>query len=172
MTANNRRKATKPTSVAEWKKKNQVPLLELPSGMVMRIRKVGMQTLMSTGIMPNSLLPLAQKAVAKGQGEAPVMSEDDMIQMIQDPKAVQDIVVFMDKMVCIVAAEPEIHPLPKDGVERDDDLLYVDEVAEEDKMFIFQVVTGGTTDVEQFRQEAGSTMAAIRGREDLGLPTE
>jgi hypothetical protein len=55
---------------------------------------------------------------------------------------------------------------------RDDELVYVDEVAEEDKMFLFQVVTGGTTDVESFREELGSTMDDIRGRQDVELPAE
>lgn len=170
MTANNRRKPPRATSVAEFKKKNIIPLLELPSGCHMRIRKIGMQALISTGVMPNSLLPIAQKAVAKGKAEE--VSEDQLAELVADEKAVADIVRFMDEMTIMVAAEPEVHRLPKQGVERDPDLLYIDEIAEEDKMFIFQVVTGGTTDVEQFRSEAGATMAAIRGREDLELPAE
>lgn len=163
---------TKPTSAAAWKKKAQIPPLELPSGCSMRIKKVGMQTLISLGIMPNSLMSIAQKAVGKGQQVGEGMSDDEMMALINDPKKIREIGEFMDKMLCVVAVEPEVHPIPHAGVERDETKLYVDEVDEEDKMFIFQVVTGGTTDVAEFREETSATMAAIRGREDVELPSE
>jgi hypothetical protein len=158
--------------VAEWKKKNQVPLLELPSGCQMRVRKIGLQTLMSMGVVPNSLMGIASKAIGKGEtGVGEAMSDQQLMDLVENPKQVKEISDFMDQMLCLVAAEPVIHPLPAPGVERDLDLLYVDEVDEEDKMFVFQVVTGGTTNIEEFRRETGSTMAAIRGREDVELPS-
>lgn len=178
MTASNRtgktgsrNPAKKATAVSAWKKGAEVPLLELPSGHFIRIKKVGLQTLLTGGILPNSLMAFAQKAIKQGGGaEGP--SEDDLAGLLQDPKKVEEIGKFMDDLICRVATEPTVHPLPDEGVERDDELLYVDEVDEEDKMFIFQVVTGGTTDIEAFRRETGSTMAAIRGRENVELPSK
>jgi hypothetical protein len=179
MTASNRtgktgsrNPAKKATSVSAWKKGAEVPLLELPSGNYMRIKKVGLQALLTGGIMPNSLMGFAEKALKRGGSAAEGPSEDDLADLLQDPKKVKEIGLFMDNLLCKVAAEPVVHMLPEDGVERDPELLYVDEVDEEDKMFIFQVVTGGTTDIEAFRRETGSTMAAIRGREDVELPSE
>lgn len=172
------RKPTKASSASEWKKKAAGQLVDLPSGLTMRIRKIGMQTLMSTGIMPNSLMGIVQSSLDKGKGR-PGMDEAAVMELIGDEKKVREIGEFMDKMVIAVAMEPKIHPLPvlAGGVEavdgeRDENLVYVDEVAEEDKMFLFQVVTGGTTDVESFREELGTTMADIRGREDVELPAE
>lgn len=167
-----RRKTSKPTSAAEWKKKNEIAPTELPSGCYMKLKRVGLQTLMSLGVMPNSLMGIAQKAVGKGEGKNPqAMTDEEMLALVNNPQQVRDIVIFMDKMVCLVAQEPRVYPAPKEGVERDDDLLYTDEIADEDKMFIFQVVTGGTTDLEEFRNETGATLASIRGREDVELPS-
>lgn len=169
-----RNPAKKPTSVSAWKKSMEVPPLELPSGNYMRIRKIGLQALIKTGIMPNSLMSIAQEAVAKGQDgkSAPGVEDSQLIDLVNDKSKVEEITQFMDNVMVHCAQEPEVHPVPASEADRDPDLLYVDEVGEEDKMFIFQVVTGGTTDVEAFRKETGATMASIRGRQNVELPAE
>lgn len=171
MTANRKTSPVRATSVAAWKKTTVPALTEMPSGNLMRIRKIGLQALIKTGVMPNSLLQMSQKAVAKGQkAEGP--SDDDLLGLINDPKKVEEIGDFMNKVTVLCAYEPKVHPIPDEGVERDEELLYVDEIEEEDKMFLFQVVTGGTTDLESFRAETGAAMASLRGREDVELPAE
>lgn len=164
--------AKRPTSVTAWKKSAQVAPIQLPSGNWMSFRRVGLQALLGMGMMPNSLMAVAQKAVAKGEGKEPGIGDAEMLQLLADPEKVAQIGKFMDDMICFVAVEPPVNKLPLDGVDRDPELLYIDEVDEEDKMFIFQVVTGGTTEVESFRQEHGASMAALRGREDVELPAE
>jgi hypothetical protein len=161
-----RNPANRPTAVSAWKKQAASPLLTLPSGNTMRVRKMGLQALMKTGKMPNSLMTYAQKAVQKGKKEE--VSEVDMMEILQDEEKIKEIGQFMDEVTILCAEEPEVHPLPEEGVEKDDNLLYVDEVDEEDKMFLFQVVTGGTTEVETFREEHAGNVAAVRGRQDLG----
>lgn len=171
MTAPRKKTAPKaPTSVAAWKKSSVPPLMEMPSGNWMRIRKVGLQALIRTGVMPNSLISIAEKAVAKGKKEE--LSTEELQGLLGDRKKVEEIGRFMDEVTVLCSMEPKVHPLPEAGVEKDDDKLYVDELEDEDKMFIFQVVTGGTTDVENFRKETGATMDAIRQRENLELPAE
>lgn len=161
-----RNPGNRPTSVAAWKKSSASPMLTLPSGNTMRVKKIGLQALMKTGIMPNSLMTYAQNAVKKGKKEE--VTEVDMLEILQDEKQVKEIAKFMDEVTIICAEEPQVHRLPAEGVEKDDDLLYVDEVDDEDKMFLFQVVTGGTTEVETFREEHASNVAAVRGRQNMG----
>lgn len=164
-------KATKPSSVAQWKKKGQGDLVDLPSGLTIRLKRVGLQALMATGQMPNSLLAISQKAVSRGMGhQGP--SETDIAKLTEDPKQLVEMMNFFDRMVCFVAAEPEIHLVPKEGVDRDESLVYIDEVGEEDKMYIFSVVTGGTTSLEEFREEHARYVAVVHGSEDVELPTE
>jgi DNA helicase TIP49 (TBP-interacting protein) len=171
MTATPRKSSpAKPTSVAAWKKSSTPPLVEMPSGNWMRVKKIGMQALIKTGVMPNSLLRIAEKAVNQGKKEG--LDDSDLVDLLADQGKVAEIGRFMDEVTMLCAYEPTIHPLPPEGVEKDDNLLYVDEVEDEDKMFIFQVVTGGTTDLEAFREQASSTMASLRGREDVELPAE
>jgi hypothetical protein len=183
MTANRsgnpaKRNTAKPTSVSAWKKNNEVPLHQLPSGNYIRIRKIGMQGFMKLGMIPNALMPFIEKGVNKGKGAAPAPNELDgemMASMLTDQNALREMAEFFDKMVVAVCAEPTVALIPmKNGeeLERDPDQLYVDEIDEEDKSFIFQLCTGGTTDVEQFRAERDSAMELVQGLPDLQLPTE
>lgn len=161
----------KATSASEWKKKAAGDLVKLPSGFTMRIRRVGLQTLMATGVMPNSLMSIATQATNKGQGYTEP-TQEELLELANDPKKLAEIMKFFDDMVCLISVEPKIHKVPADGVERDDELVYTDEVDEEDKMFLFQVLTGGTTDVERFRSEHAQHVDALRGSEDVELPTK
>lgn len=54
---------------------------------------------------------------------------------------------------------PVLEVIPQD--ERDEDVLYTDIVDMDDKMFIFNYVVGGSTDLEQFRQEYGDSLASV-----------
>lgn len=164
--------ANRATSVAAWKKSALPDLVEMPSGNYMRIRKIGLQAIIKTGTLPNSLMGIAEKAVGRGNNKPHEVTDEELVALIQDPKKVEEIASFMDKIMVMCAAEPSVSPVPRGGVDRNPEVLYVDEIDEEDKMFVFQVVTGGTTDVEAFRLEHSSTMADIRRRQNLELPAE
>lgn len=166
-----RNPANKPTAVSTWKKSSQAVPIQLPSGNYMRIRKVGLRFFVEAGMMPNSLMSMVQGSLDKGKGKSVQgPSEEDMMELMQDPKKVQDIADFMERMVVYVAQEPEVFPTPEPGVEKNPDVLYIEDIDYDDQMFIFQVVTGGTTDLETFREQHTSTMASLRRRQNLELP--
>lgn len=158
------------TPVSEWKK--PIPALELPSGKAMKLRNASFQTFMKLGMIPNSLLAVVQSSIDKGK-------EPNLSELTEDPKQLEDMVQMVDDVVCFVSIEPKVHPLPtqsdadkwnlahpeasvNDPDElRDEALLYVDEVDDEDKMFIFGAVTGDTRDVETFRGQQANGMANL-----------
>jgi len=65
---------------------------------------------------------------------------------------------------------PPVLPIPENEQNRDPELLYVDEVLDDDKVFVFQWVTGGTRDLEQFRQEHQAAMDNLERLSDVGSP--
>lgn len=158
-----------PTSAKQWKGKSSAPV-ELPSGNFIRIRKMSMSALLATGKLPNSLINVIKKAVDRGTGMAGV--EDQMNELISDDKQLAEMARFMDTFVCMISVDPKIHPTPAKEKDRQEDLLYADEVDEEDKSFLFQLTTGGTSDLEQFRAATKASVAAVPGREDIQLPAE
>lgn len=140
------------SSVSEWKKSNAP--LTLPSGKRMKIRSVGFQAFMKAGIIPNSLMSVVQSAIDKGQ------KDPDLD--VSSTEQVEDMMKMMDDVIVFVAVAPEVKPAPKQNERRSDDILYVDEIDEEDKTFIFGVCTGGTRNVEQFRKEQADSLAALQ----------
>lgn len=159
----------KPTSARAWKATASVPV-ELPSGNYIRIRRMSMATLLATGKLPNSLTGIIRQAIDKGTGMVGV--EDKMAELMGNEKQLAEMARFMDELITLVSIEPKVHLPPKDDDDRDDDTLYTDEVDEADKSFLFQLVTGGTSDLEQFRQATEASMASLSGREDVQLPAE
>lgn len=143
------------TPVSEWKKSNAP--LELPSGKFMKIRDVGFQAFVKSGVIPNSLMSVVQSSIDRG-----VEPELDVKEMTENPEQLNDLLDMVDNVVCFVAISPEVYKVPKNQNDRDDELLYVDEVDDEDKMFIFGVCTGGTRDLEQFRREQADSLAPLQ----------
>ena len=177
------------SDVKAFKKMREGLILDLPSGLSVRAKRVELQTFIRQGNIPNPLMSVVSEALEKGK-------KADVSQMmgVDEGKIDLDMVKEMYEMVnAVVAAsvtEPKVHPLPtKDDVEiwntqhpdeqvntpedlRDDDLLYVDEVDDEDKMFIFQWASGGTADIERFRQEAATDLASLAEGEGAGAATQ
>lgn len=166
----------KATAVSAWKKSTRLTPILLPSGNYMSFKRVGMEVFLTSGMMPNSLMGFAQRAVEKGRAQG--MTTDEISDLMSDTDKIAELVTFIDKAICFVSVEPKVHPVPLDDEgevdesQRSDELLYVDEVGLEDKMFIWQLVAGGTTNVESFRTESAAVLASVHRGEDLELPAE
>lgn len=149
--------------VSSWKKKAS-PFLTLPSGQTMELKKVAFSAFIAAGIVPNSLMGIVQSSIDKGK-------EVDVSTLTKDMSQVNDMMKMMNDVVCFCAVNPEVNPTPAED-ERSDDLLYVDEIDDEDKMFIFQWCTGGTSDVAQFRAESSDSLAVVQSGKDVVLPAK
>lgn len=143
-----------PSSVQQWKKAAQGVPLEVPSGNTALVRNVGMQVFLQKGLVPNSLMPIVRKAMS---GKDPDIKLNDITE-----DQLQDMLALFDAVVVHCVVQPEVQPVPADGEERADDVLYVDEVDFDDKQFIFQWVVGGTRDLEKFREEQAASLESVR----------
>jgi hypothetical protein len=143
-----------PTAAKQWKSKG-TSAIEVPSGNVALVRRKSLVAFIKAGTIPNALLPIITKAIAEG--------EDTMNprEIFQDLGRIDDIVELIDSVVIECAINPKVYPVPADDEERDEDLLYVDELDEMDKLFVYQFVIGGTKDLEKFRAEQASALAAF-----------
>ena len=172
------RKPTTVSSPSDFKKR-QGGLMTLPSGLVMKLKNPGgLKIFLEQGSIPNSLMGIAQEALDKGKpaNMRSVIGEDKM-----DDQMIDDMLKMMDTVVIQCAVEPKVHPTPtEDDLKvwnkgkaktkqlsdpedlKSDELVYADEIPEEDKMFIFQWVTGGTSDVAQFRERFTSELASLQ----------
>jgi hypothetical protein len=150
-----RKPAPKPTPASQWKKASAGVPLEVPSGNTALVRNSGMQVFLTKGLIPNSLLPIVRQAMSGKQPEINLeeITEDQL----------QDMITLFDAVVVHCVVEPRVLPIPAEDNMRLADVLYVDEVDFDDKMFIFQWVVGGTRDLEQFRKEQAASLESVRG---------
>lgn len=164
--AKNRNKST--TSPKEWKGKRTALDLELPSGNVCKVQVVGAQAFLRAGTIPNSLLPIVTQALEQAQkGKTQKLdSEAIMREVAQDPKKLTEIFEMADAVTVMTVIEPRVEPVPVadesgEVPERDPELLYVDDVDDEDKFFIMQFAMGGSRDLERFRDELASNVDSL-----------
>lgn len=153
-------------------------IIELPSGLTVKARNPGgLRAFLNTGLIPNSLMGIIQKGLDKGSGKgiAAEIVKDGKI----DSEMLTDMMQMMDGIACKVIVEPRIYPTltendllewndnhlddQKESVEelRRDDRLYADELPDDDKMFLFQWISGGTRDLETFRQQHAAGVDAL-----------
>lgn len=146
------------TDVSEWKKgagRGQRKL-KLPSGNVCLARNPGLMYFVENGMLPNGLLKLITDAM--NEGKPP--SAREVKGLIEDGR-LGDMLALARTVTVHSVISPKIHPVPEDEADRDEDLLYADEIDEGDMMFVFNWVVGGTHDLERFRDEQAAVMADL-----------
>lgn len=161
--------------------KNRVGgLIELPSGLFIKWRNPGgLRAFMGTGKIPNSLLVVVEEGLKGGKGVDKKMAADMMRQVQDDPEMIKELTSLYDHIAMQCFVEPRLHPVPTlDDLERwnenhlddikahpeelrRDDMLYVDEVPDDDKAFLFQLISGGTRDLETFRKQHEESLELV-----------
>lgn len=153
---------TTPSSVADFKKGTAAEVLELPSGKSAQIRRIPLTSLLAEGLLGDSLGALAQRAVDAGEG----MKPQDIKEMSQDPQKIMEALDIFDKIAakCFVNPPVTYHKIDGKDIpeeERDPDILYSDELDIQDKVYVFQVIAGGSSDLQRFRIEFEKSVAGI-----------
>lgn len=160
-----------PTTARAWKKGGED--LELPSGNVCLARRVGLQSFLKRGMIPNSLLPIIENSLKQGK---PVQPDNPMAGVKLDLESINSILDLQDEVTLSAVIEPKVARIPVEGDldyhERDPDKLYIDDVDQEDKAYIFSWAVGGVSDLEQFRERQREGVDLVRTFEDVGDATE
>jgi hypothetical protein len=157
------------SKISDFKKGRQ-GIFELPSGLYMKLRNPGgLKVFLADGIIPNSLMSIVTSAL---EGKKP--STEDLIdpKVGVDPQMVDDMMSLVNHIMVACAVDPKVYDVPEDEDDRDEELLYADELDDQDKMFVFQWVSGGTTDLEYFRQRYTQDVATLGGSIPMGLQSE
>jgi hypothetical protein len=170
--------------------------LTLPSGNTCLVRRLKPEAFLKTGLIPDSLSGMVNTAIKSKKGlppdalkqivadpkkirQAMQMTDEVACYMVREPKLVMPPKCKHEMAGSRVCGEyfdtddkrheDDQHPDWHAFIEgdRDEDVLYADQVSEEDKQFIFQFGTGGTADVERFRKEFGGHVAGISNGQNV-----
>lgn len=162
--------ANKKVSSPQDFKKKMGGMVELPSGFIVKLKNPGgLRAFMNDGNIPNGLMTIVNDAMDKGKK---VTTDDILKDNKIDPQMMADMMEMVDSVALKTIVDPKVYPVitqedvdgynlanPESGVTdpeelRSEDRLYVDELPEDDKMYIFQWITGGTKDLESFRSQS------------------
>lgn len=169
--------------------------VQLPSGNVARVKRVGAEAFLASGLMPDELTALVEKSIHSKKGLPPKKVEE----ALSDPRKIGQMLEMIDRVVCYAVVAPTVVMPPacvvevdgqecgeydKDSVaihhdihyknfhecvlgERKPGVLYVDIVDMEDKNFIVNFAVGGTRDLATFRAELGASVARLDAGQEL-----
>lgn len=146
----------KVSDASAWKKRPSI--VTLPSGNNMRIRRASLQQFLVGGMIPNSLMSIVQESIKTGNSRS---VDDELKEIMNDPGKLAELMELMNSVTIFCALEPRVHPAPESEDDRDEALLYVDELDEADKTFIFNTAIGGTAELEQFRGAPQGAVVAL-----------
>jgi hypothetical protein len=173
----------------------------VPSGQLVQIRHVGPTGLVQMGLLDSldMLGAIVQtEHVERVSGRKPSAKDQkaridqEMKDILADPKKIMAAMDMMDKVVCGVVVRPRVNPVPVPrkateeeiaaGVETDDagwftperilGQVYVDSVDLEDKGFILNFVMGAVNSLGEFREELATAVADLEPVQDVPMPTK
>lgn len=172
------------SSVSDWKRESTATIVALPSGKRCLANRIGMMSFLQQGTVPDYLTPVIEKVIREKKYLPPEEEQD----IANDPVAALKAQEMMDRALVLTVVEPPVHMPPgcedcgqyldynDDGAhnrngknfthdfiqeEREEDLLYTDEVDLMDKVFLFQWSVGGGADLKEFRKSWTESMERV-----------
>jgi hypothetical protein len=157
--------------------------LPVPSGALCQVRRPGIPGLIKAGVLDSldSLTGIVQTDHLERvkEGKDPHVTAKQMQELSQNKEGLLRALTLTDKVVEYVVLQPTVRRpidrnpdgspiLDEQGEEIDllpglrvSDVVYTDSISLEDKMYIFQFVVGGVTDLETFRKEFSQTLGGM-----------
>ena len=179
------RQARQVTKASQWGRIATVDLL-LPSGNVALVRRPGLVELLGAGVFPDELLSFVQKSMDNAklrlQGKTPedgtTTPKEEIEMLSKDPESIAKMYKVFDMTCAYSVVEPPVayHMTREDKLilesERDPDVVYTDRILDADKIFIFNFVVGGTSDLSRFRDEQSAVVANLSDGQDVPSEAE
>lgn len=123
-----------------------------PSGQMCLCRELTVERLIEMGLLQaiNSLESLVgNQVLPKAEGQ-PVV-QVDMGELMANPEKLTAVLDLVNTIVVEAVVAPQIYPVPAEGEQRVNGLIYVDSIGMTDRFAIFGEVTGGLENLSQFR---------------------
>lgn len=173
-------------------KRSKDEVIQLPSGNRVRVQRPAMEKFLSAGFLPDPLVQDITNSITTRSGRNQIQNKSQadlaeiMFKKIGGAEGLSAMMRITDKLAAYCIVEPptewhersvrdesgkEVFETIPDS-ERSEEILYTDEIEEEDKMFIFQFCTGGTSDLSQFREATGPVVAALSAGGEVVETTE
>lgn len=148
-----------PTSAAAWRKLTEDgEVIQLPGGLVARIRTVSIETMILNGDIPDLLTPIATKTLFK---------ETSLDEIGDDADVSKEWIDLVHLVVPAAMVEPRIAP---DDIPTDD-CLTLSEMGWDDKLAVFQLAVSSVDVLANFRQAQEARLESVSDGESDGDAT-
>jgi hypothetical protein len=152
-------------TVADWKKLSAAKTIICPNGFAAVVQRRSLQVMWKLGMIPNDLMPFVQRSLSG-------RDVDDVKVSDLEPKEFTAMIQLIDRVVIFNVVEPRINDIPDEEEERDPDKLYIDEVDEGTKQFLYNYIMTGGEDLAPFRGEPEPDVGSLQSRKDMELQAE
>lgn len=161
-----------------WKKKKKSTFeIQLDDQLVL-VRRLGIPEIVQAGLVAE-LDTFTPQLLPDGRLNPDEKPENVILGALRDKEKFQKLERTINRVVLMCVIAPRIHPAPEHGVERDEELIYVDEIDFNDRMEIFnkcfvgmgnmsQFPGGQTGDMEPVAQVSG---AEVGSEQHGGIPS-
>jgi hypothetical protein len=174
-----RPRTKQPTEISDWKRQKHTQPLDVPSGNTCLVIRRPIDVFLKMGKIPQPLTDIVRSAIEKNLDDKKAF---DISQYEWTPDQLSSVFTLIDEVIVECVVKPKVQPVPEEEnpespkydaeFERDETLLYVDEVDFNDKSFIFQFVIGGTADAGKFRRELASSVGSVSDGEGSGVSSQ
>lgn len=167
-----------------WGKTPAAMDLECPSGQLCQVRPPGVESLITAGVLENvdTLTSMVdekhlKRVTGKNKSSKPkntfTNAEGQLMQLdtdslMKDPGNLVRVFTLVDKVVEHMVLQPKVkRPIDSKGneiTEREEGVVYTDQIEMGDKMYIFQHSVGGSADLESFRQQFRASMDGVEAK--------
>ena len=162
---------------------HQIHTMTLPSGQVVRAKRIGVETLVFAGLIGegDQLVSAIQKNHFGGNADKISQS------ILGDPKQFGTLMELLDRAAPLIVVEPtvrlhmeDIENPGKDGPktrmippeEREPDAIYTDQIGLQDKVALLNFGIGGLSDLTRFREQTGPSVAAVADVPGVPVPAQ
>lgn len=160
--------------------------LEVPSGQMCQVKRPNPRQLISLKILDSfdQLSKLVDNKVKRVKGKPqPSAPKEVDVQAVfsRNPEKMVELLEICDKVTEFMVVQPKVRrpvkvidgkDVPLEEDERDEHVIYTDQIDEMDKMFIFQYSVGGGSDLASFREQVEQSSRAMGDGEDIQDKTE
>jgi len=140
--------------------------LVLPSGQRCLAQRPGPEGLMAAGLLDDLDMLAGALPKASGAGKPSTPKFDPEVVMA-DPAMMRQAMALINRVTVFVVVKPEITIEPEDPRDKELGKIYPSSISLEDRMFLFNWVVGGTSNLEQFRQQLDESVASVESGEDV-----
>jgi hypothetical protein len=145
----------------------------VPSGQTCLVRRPGVERLLREGVLfeSDTLTTMVHENIERIESGKPEQ-EVDIESLLSDPKKFGELMETTDRIVEACVLKPTVRRELNDPTNREEGIVYTDDISMEDKFAILEFALGGSRDLAGFRGGSAEAVGGVPARQGTRRPTK